>query len=272
MHRLMRELDMAAGEPHVMTPRHGARHVQVALYDAGGTGGNGVKNLEGILDADPRAAVHHVGPPDIAGGALEQFDVVIFAGGSGKAQAKALGEKAKKAVRSFVREGGGYIGICAGAFLSSANYEWSLGLVNNKTIRGKLYKRGGGTVKMELTDEGRRIFGGKPGLLDVRYKNGPMLLPAGMAGLPPFKPLAIFRSEISKYEEQKGTMVNTPAIVAAPFGRGRVLAISPHPESTRDLHFIITRGVQWAAGKLKLSSHQPPCPARLLPSPQLGSR
>jgi len=250
VHRLLRELDMAAGGPHVMTPGRQTNQVQVALYDAGGTGGNGAKNLAGILDADRRAAVHHVGPPDIAGGALGQFDVVIFPGGSGKAEAKALGEKGAKAVRAFVAEGGGYIGICAGAFLSSANYEWSLGLLNNKTIRGKLYARGGGTVKMELTDEGRRIFGDKRGLLDVRYKNGPMLLPAGVKGMPAFRPLAIFRSEICKYEEQKGTMVGTAAIIAAPFGKGRVLAISPHPESTRDLHFLIARGVQWAAGKL----------------------
>ncbi len=258
VHRLMRELDMAAGEVDVMTPRHRIDRTQVALYDAGGTGGKGVENLQGILERGEEFAVNHVGPADIAGGALEQFDVVIFPGGSGSAEARALGAKAKEAVRTFVRNGGGYIGICAGAFLSSANYEWSLGLINNKTIRGKLHERGGGTVKMELTGEGRRVFGGKPGLLDVRYKNGPMLLPAGMAGLGAFKPLAIFRSEISKYEEQKGTMINTPAIIAAPFGKGRVLSISPHPESasTQNLHFIIERGAQWVAGRGK------PTPAR----------
>ena len=66
----------------------------------------------------------------------------------------------------------------------------------------------------------------------------------------PLRPLAVFRSEVCKYKEQKGTMIDTPAIIAAPFGKGRVLAISPHPESTRDLHFLIARGVRWAAGRL----------------------
>jgi len=152
-------------------------------------------------------------------------------------------------VRTFVRGGGGYIGICAGAFLSSTNYEWSLAIINNKTIPGRLHERGGGTVAIELTDEGRRILGDKPGLLDVYYHNGPMLLPAGLPGLPTFTPLALFRSEISQYEEQKGTMIHMPAIIAAPCGKGRVLAISPHPESVPALHFIIRQGVQWAAGR-----------------------
>jgi len=249
VHRLMRELDMAAGDAEVMTPRLKGNQVQAAVYDGGGTGGKGAANLTAILDADPRAAVHRVGPPDIAAGALGQFDVVIFPGGSGKAEAGALDKEGVEAVRTFVRNGGGYIGICAGAFLSSTNYDWSLGIINNKTIPGKLHERGGGTVSIELTDEGRRLLGDTPGLLDVFYHNGPMLLPAGVAGLPAFTPLALFRSEISQYEEQKGTMINQPAIIAAPYGKGRVLAISPHPEAVPALHFIIRQGVQWAAGR-----------------------
>ncbi|MBE3098827.1 MAG: succinylglutamate desuccinylase/aspartoacylase family protein [Planctomycetes bacterium] len=257
VHRLMRELDMAAGDAQVMTPRPKGGQVQVAVYDGGGTGGKGATNLTGILDGDERTAVHHVGPPDIAAGALEQFDVVIFPGGSGKAEAGALGKEAVAAVRTFVRNGGGYVGICAGAFLSSTNYEWSLAIINNQTIPGKLHERGGGTVTIELTDGGRQMFGDKPGLLDVYYHNGPMFLPAGLAGLPAFTPLALFRSEVSKYEEQKGTMIHTPAIIAAPCGRGRVLAISPHPESVPALHFIIRQGVQWVAGREQAAASKP---------------
>ena len=44
-------------------------------------------------------------------------------------------------------------------------------------------------------------------------------------------------------------MVNTPAIVAAPFGRGRVLSISPHPEFTPELHPMIADAVRWVRGQ-----------------------
>jgi len=254
VHRLLEHLDMAAGDARVMTPPPGPergpdRPVQVAVYDGGGTGGDGADNVTAICDADDGLDAHRVGPPGIAEGALDQFDVVVFPGGSGKAEAKALGEEAKAAVQAFVRGGGGYVGICAGAFLSSANYDWSLALLNNHTIPGRLHERGGGVVQVEVTEAGRRIFGGEAGPFGCKYHNGPMFLPAGVEGMPAFTPLALFRSELCKYDEQKGTMVNHPAIIAAPLEKGRVVAISPHPEAIPDLHYIVRGAIRWAAGE-----------------------
>jgi hypothetical protein len=48
-------------------------------------------------------------------------------------------------------------------------------------------------------------------------------------------------------------MINTPAIVVADFGKGRVLSVSPHPEATPGLESIIVNGVRWAAGHATLS-------------------
>src|SRR5262249_17017320 len=59
---------------------------------------------------------------------LARFDVLIFPGGRAHKQAAALGENARRAVKEFIRSGGGYVGICAGGFLASAQYDWSLGL------------------------------------------------------------------------------------------------------------------------------------------------
>ena len=102
-------------------------------------------------------------------------------------------------------------------------------------------------VKMELTDEGRRILGDKKGVFEVRYHNGPIMSLMGKEGLGNFRTLANFRSEVSKYKSQKGTMVNTPAIIAGEFGKGRVLCISPHPESTATLHSLVQNAIRWTA-------------------------
>jgi hypothetical protein len=85
--------------------------------------------------------------------------------------------------------------------------------------------------------------------VELRYANGPILSPAGQENLPEYVPLAFFRTEIAKYEPQKGTMIDTPAIIASEFGRGRVMAISPHPEASADLESLVQRAVTWAAGK-----------------------
>jgi len=262
VHRLMRELGMVGdGGVHVMTSAEESSRIRVAVYDAGGTGGRGVENLTRILEQAPESTpafvLHHVGPPDVRAGVLDQFDAVIFPGGSGSKQAAALGAEGRQRVRKFVASGGGYVGICAGAYLATARYDWSLALVNAKTFTGKrhipgvgeksMWFRGRGNVKMELTEEGKAILGDLKGPVEIRYANGPILSPADMEELPPYVPLAVFRTEISKYEPQEGTMIDTPAIVAAAFGKGRVMAISPHPESVEGLQSLVRRAVRWSA-------------------------
>jgi len=258
MHRLMRQLDMAAGPANVMTDGDATATIDVALYDAGGTGTRGIRNLERILDSEPQFTLNHIGPADMRSEVLDQFDVIIFPGGSGSKEAAAIGPDGRAAVRQFVQTGGGYIGICAGAYLATARYSWSLAVINAKTLTGRidvpgagtksLWFRGGGTVEMDLTDAGRGILGDWSNPIRLHYENGPILSPADQADLPGYRVLAVFRSEVSKYEPQKGTMVNTPAILAAPFGNGRVLVISPHPEATAGLERLVERAILWTAG------------------------
>lgn len=260
VYRLMRELQMVEdGSGNVMTSPSEAGRVRLALYDAGGTGDNGVANFERIFREAPSFLLHHVGPADLRAGVLSQFDVVVFPGGSGSKEAAAIGDDGCAAVREFVKSGGGYIGICAGAYLATAKYDWSLGLVNANTFTGNrqipgvgvksMWFRGRGTVQLQLTERGREILGNLPDLVEVRYANGPILSPAGKEDLPAYESLAFFRTEISKYAPQEGTMIDTPAIVAARFGAGRVMAISPHPEDTAGLEPLVERAVIWAAGQ-----------------------
>ena len=98
---------------------------------------------------------------------------------------------------------------------------------------------------MDLTEEGRKILGNVKGVFDVRYHNGPIMSAMGKEGVGPFRSLATFRSEVSRYKPQEGTMVNTPAIIVGEFGKGRVLCISPHPESTPGLYKLVRNAIRW---------------------------
>ena len=101
-----------------------------------------------------------------------------------------------------------------------------------------------------IDDRGcREILGNLKDEFPVRYHNGPIVSPANHKGLPDYRVLAHFRSEVSRHEVQAGTMVNTPAIIASEFGKGRVLCISPHPESSKSLRPMVARGLRWAAGQ-----------------------
>ena len=53
----------------------------------------------------------------------ERFDVLYILGGSVSNYYYALGAYGHDAIRRFVSEGGGYVGICAGAYLGSGCIE-----------------------------------------------------------------------------------------------------------------------------------------------------
>ncbi|MCA9083385.1 MAG: succinylglutamate desuccinylase/aspartoacylase family protein [Planctomycetaceae bacterium] len=232
--------------------RHG--HIFVALYDDEGGSDAGVANLTKVFDAAPDMTVVHLGADDIREEVLSQFDVVVFGGGSGSVEAKTIGKEGAEAVRAFVRNGGGYVGVCAGAYLCSAHYTWSLNLIDTHVLTGKrevegsgpksMWYRGGSSCQqMELTTEGRQLFSGISPNVDVRYQNGPIVSPKNFPGLKPYQVLAYFRSEQVLHPPQKGTMIDTPAIVSGEFGKGRVISISPHPEATEGLESMLATAV-----------------------------
>ncbi len=249
-HRFLTDLSMVSGRPDVLVSRtkpSGA--ICAALYDAGGAGSKGPGALEKDLGQMDNVVVRRIGVPEITAGALDQFDVIIMPGGSASKQAKALGTDGCRAIVNFVKDGGGYAGFCAGAYLASNNYDWSLKIIDARVIDRKHWKRGTGEVKIELTTEGRRLLSDEQGLIDIRYANGPLLAPDEDPNIPDFRVLAHFRTEINKNDAPEGVMKDTSAIIVSQFGKGRVFCSSPHPEYTDGLEPLIHKAIRWAAGR-----------------------
>ncbi len=220
--------------------------LSVAIYEGPGVGGKGPQLIQKIL-TDRKQNTEIVSPDDVREGKLKKFDVVIFPGGSGSAESKGLGEEGLQQVRDFVRSGGGYVGVCAGAYLGTSRYEWGLKVIDAQTVDSKHWKRGSGMVQIELTDTGRQVLGNRTGPFEIRYANGPLLGPFNDDALPDYEVLAYFRSELAENGAPTGVMVNTPAIISAPYNEGRVLLISPHAEGIDGLEFIIDNAVRWSA-------------------------
>jgi hypothetical protein len=241
-------LKMAAAEP-------AREEIKVALYDADGSFGKGVPRVTEQLGKVPGLRLVKFAQDDFRAGKLDGFRVVIFTGGSGSKQSAAIGEDGRTRVKQFVEKGGGYLGICAGAYLACDGFSWGVKILDAKTVSSK-WKRGQGTVKFELTDKGREIFGDRAGPMEIRYANGPILMPAASDSLPDYEPLAFFRTELAENGTPKGVMVNSPAMVTGRCGKGRVICSSPHPEQTAGLEDFVPRAIQW----LTAGSDQTPRP------------
>ena len=224
-----------------------ARPIKVAIFEGKGAPEDGIKNVEDRIKSLPQVTVTRVKAEDWATADLKVFDVVAFSGGSGGTQAASLGEAGRAKVREFVRAGGGYLGVCAGAYLACSNFSWGLGILDASTVSRK-WMRGRGFMDIELTSEGRGLLGEVPGTFKVRYNNGPIIKPAGREDVPDYTVVSLFRSEVADNGTPPGIMVNSPAQAMGAFGKGRVFISSPHPENTPGLEHLIPRAVLWAAG------------------------
>lgn len=229
-----------------------SRPLRVAVYRGPGGGERGVENVTARAAQLPGASVTRFSAAEFGTRDLGEFDVVVFAGGRGGEQARELGPEGRAAVQRFVQEGGGYVGICAGAFLALAGYEGRLGLVDARTVSPR-WRRGQGYVELELSPEGRSVLGGIEGRFSVRYANGPVIEPLGRDDLPDYRVLAYFRTELAENDTPAGVMVNSPAVVESTYGRGRVILLSPHSEDTPGLEHLLPRVLLRAARERTLA-------------------
>ena len=219
--------------------------VRVAIYDGPGSAGKGIPRMTELLTGQPEFIVTKVKPAEVPTVTRDKFDVVIFTGGSGSGQSKAIGKAGVKQVHDFIESGGGYVGICAGAYLACSHFDWGTKILDAKTVSSK-WARGMGNVQVELTPEGKQILGDYKGEFPVRYANGPILMPFGDEKTSDFKPLAYFITEISRKGSPVGVMTGAPAIAAGEKGKGRVMVISPHPEQTEGLDELVRNAVRWS--------------------------
>jgi glutamine amidotransferase-like uncharacterized protein len=223
--------------------------IRVAVYDDNGGGGRGSDNVELSLSDDTAFFTKRVSADEIRLGGLNSFDVVVQAGGSGSKQAKTLEESGVDSIRQFVKRGGGYLGICAGAYLATVEYKWSMGILNANVIDREHWNRGGGIIKIRLTAAGREFFGMSEDTISLNYNQGPLLAQADKPNLPAYEELAVFENEIAENDAMEGIMIGLTAIAQGNFWDGRVMAISPHPEKSPELRHMIATAVKWLARK-----------------------
>lgn len=171
---------------------------------------------------DVTAALKRIGMPcrglderAIRGSALDQFSVLIIPGGRTARMVRALGQEGLERIREFVADGGGYVGICAGAYMAATTVEVpgnpeGLGIVD---IRN--HRRAGKELRsLELRASQHPVVAGCPETMQIWYENGPAIEPGENSEL------------LAAYGDGTG------AVVSGRFGRGRVVIFSPHPEGS----------------------------------------
>jgi len=231
-----------------------AHPIRVAIYSDDGATKTDVPQVEQCLPASKGFQVKRITAEQIRGGELKDFDVLIHPGGSASKQASTLGEEGRDAEKRFVTNGGGFIGICAGAYLASAEYPWSLGVLNAHVLDRAHWARGQGDVKLRLSHAGQDSLASDKEVCTIHYENGPLLGPGEKKDVDDFEPLAAYETEIRDNGAPKGAMKGTTAIARGKYGKGCVVCFSPHPEKTPGREPFLQSAVRWAAENIDVKS------------------
>lgn len=221
----------------------------VALYDAEGIGGAGPRNLERISTQIKSAGVYRVCGEDIRDGALRPAATVIFPGGSGRGIGNGLQAAGRQELENYIVSGGGYVGVCAGAYFAGSGLDNYLQAIELR--HSQPWRRGRDTVKIELTPDGKKLFGDDLMILTTRYANGPVFLPEDQEdnGDPNFITLATFKTASTDNDGVvRDEMIGQAAIGSRTYGDGRILIISPHPESHTEYDGFVGRAISWTMG------------------------
>jgi hypothetical protein len=218
--------------------------LRVAIYDGPGVSASRSDVVRAVA-SDKDLAIFRISPDEIRRGELAQYDVLIHPGGVAAAQGKALGEPGREAERSFLRQGGGYVGICAGAYLATVDYSWSLHVLDAVVVDKEHWNRGTGNVKLAFTNSGQPFAKAQP----FYYHQGPLLSAALRPELADYDEFAAFAGDIYLNGAIKGVMPGTTALCGGAYGKGRVFACSPHPEKTTETWGTLPAAVRWAGHK-----------------------
>ena len=140
-----------------------AKKIKIGLYIDKGASGCGVFHLASLIAHSPQAELVTLMAQDIRDGKLKDLDVLVMPGGGSTTQCLTVGLEHHDKIKNFIRQGGGYVGTCAGMF-------------NVLECRLKLLpfdrhlNAGGNTasVSVEISPEGAKILGIKPGVRVVR--------------------------------------------------------------------------------------------------------
>lgn len=248
----------ACSSNHSQTPKVGETAIKVGVFDGHGGAQTCVWETVEAIKIDPEMEVRLITTSDIANGCLDSLDAIIIPGGGGSRQYLNLGHENHERIRNFISQGGGAVGICAGAYLfsSTPNYA-SIAINGAQAIDIEHDNRGHGLAKFTLTTEGKSIF---PELAQrdtnfVVYYEGPVFIEA--SDTINYNSFATMESDVHQEGNAPANMTNAkPFFIGNNYGKGKVFSTIAHPEATPGMRWLIPRMVRWTLGKEYITYNQ----------------
>ncbi len=216
--------------------------VHIAMYNGSGSWSYGKKAVSRLFDW-AGCTYENVSGQNIIDGCLENFDILYWPGGDYVSYLGEMDLEGKAAVQEFISSGGGYLGICAGAYYACDYMVW----MDDDSFPPPDYKVEGDELNLDLLEgvAWGPIFElaerPEPGYAMVQVNinhNHPITsnLPDTMQIIYIGGPYFVLHADAEQDISILGTydLTEQNAIAATTYGQGRVFLISPHAEVEED--------------------------------------
>ena len=223
--------------------------LKVAVYADAGPSGIGAVEWFRLVEESPELELHLVDGAAIRAGALDGLDLLVMPGGNSKTEFTTLGTNGIQRMKAFIRNGGGYIGTCAGCCL----------LMDGTDRRARMmpWDRAGTEgdtlfPTVQVNEKGAAALGITKGAHRMRFHGGPFLWPTtNVIAETRFESWGTLAAEacMKGKVDPKKRMYGSTAIVGGTYGKGRVFVTSCHPEYFSSTLYIVRGAFKYVTGR-----------------------
>ncbi len=213
--------------------------VNVLIYDGTGTMETSVTGIENCLNEmnnlSTKKHFSYSTTEKINSDELSGYDVLIIPGGDASEYLE-NSEIDSNAIKQFVSNGKGYLGICAGAYAASeyVNYYYSgWGLEPDVVANNVNYE---GDISISTTTFGQQIINDSQ--TTIFHENGPALYTNDTQNI-----ISTFADNNTGYEGYAD-------MIGESYGSGRVLLSGSHPELAPENPELLANMILWLAKNL----------------------
>ena len=218
---------------------------KIAFFLDNGCVGRSVFCWVKLLANSPELEVEFINGEILRKNKLDKFDLLFCPGGGSARQLAAMQKSGQQIVKDFVRNGGAYLGICAGCFnvlnrpdrLQMLPFDWVPYASGKAAI-----------LAVDIDEATAKELNILKDCYWSRYAGGPVIRKSAAPDKDAGKVLGVYKTSSGGFNRAPYNFVNTPAAVKAKFGKGTVVGVSHHPEANENTHELALGYVYAATG------------------------
>ena len=227
--------------------QQGLAPLKVGVYADRGPSGIGAVEWFRLVEESPDMELKLLDGKAVRAGGLDGLDLLVMPGGSSKVEFDTLGTNGVEKMKAFVRNGGGYIGTCAGCCLLLDGPEKRARMMPWNTCGSE-----SGTLFLNFTvnAKGASALGIKEGNHVMRYHGGPCLWPTtNVIADAKMEAWGTFDSQVSLKGKTGKNMHGAVGLVGGTYGKGKVFVTSAHPEYFNSTLYIVKGAFKYVTGR-----------------------